>query len=138
MARGSGSSSGGGCGTLIAFVLLVAGIVAAAISLAALVDPFDWMPSVHVIWADCDGACELADRFPGFWWHVVVNLAYAALAVVVTIRFLAAVVDVRKSRVTRYADVAAMDAYRAAHSQWVASGKLLGALASVSIIAWIA
>ena len=138
MARSSGSSSGGGCGTLIAFVLLVAGIVAAAISLAALVDPFDWMPSVHVIWADCDGDCELAHRFPGFWWHVIANLAYAALAVVVTIRFLAAVVDVRKTRVTRYADAAAMDAYRAAHSHWVASGKLLGALASVSIIAWIA
>ena len=138
MARSAGGSSGGGCGTLIAFFVLVAGIVAAAISLAALVDPFDWMPSVHVIWADCDADCELADRFPGFWWHVVANLAYAALAFVVTIRFLAAVVDVRKSRVTRYADVAAMDAYRAAHSHWVASAKLLGTLASVSIIAWIA
>ena len=138
MARSSGGSSGGGCGTLIAFALVVAAIVAGAISLAALVDPFDWMPSVHAIWDDCEGDCALAHRFPGFWWHVTANLAYAALAVAVTIRFLATVVDVRKTRVGRYADAAAMDAYRTAQSQWVASGQLLGALASVSIIAWIA
>jgi hypothetical protein len=137
VARSTGSSSGGGCGTLIAFALLVAGIVAAAISLAALLDPFDWMPSVHTIWADCDGECALAHRFPGFWWHVIANLAYAAVAVAVTIRFLATVLDVRKTRVTRYADAAAMDAYRTAHNHCVVSGKLLGALASVSIIAWM-
>ena len=46
MARQASGSSGGGCGALIAFVLVIAAIVAAAISLAALVDPFDWMPSV--------------------------------------------------------------------------------------------
>ena len=117
---------------------MVAAIVSAAISLAALVDPFDWMPSVHAIWADCDGDCALAHRFPGFWWHAIANLAYAALAVAVTIFFLATVVDVRKTRVGRYADAAAMDAYRTAHGHCVASGQLLGALASVSIIAWIA
>ena len=138
MARSSGGSGGGGCGTLIAFVFLVAAIVYAAVSVAALVDPFDWMPSVRAIWADCEGDCELAHRFPGFWWHVVANLVYAAVAVAVTIRFLASVVDVRKTRVGRYADTAAMHAYRTAHSNWVASGQLLGALASVSIIAWIA
>ena len=138
MARSSGGSSGGGCGTLIAFALVVAAIVYAAVSVAALVDPFDWMPSVHAIWADCDGDCALAHRFPGFWWHVVANLVYAAVAVAVTFRFLASVVDVRRTRVGRYADAAAMHAYRTAHCHWVASGKLLGALASVSIIAWIA
>jgi hypothetical protein len=95
------------------------------------------MPSVHAIWADCDGDCALAHRFPGFWWHVIANLAYAAFAVVVTFRFLATVVAVRKTRVRRYADAAAMDAYGTAHSDCVALGKLLGALASVSIIAWI-
>ena len=56
------------------------GIVAAAISLAALVDPFDWMPSVLATGLTVTAHCELADRFPGFWWHVVANLAYAALA----------------------------------------------------------
>src|SRR5262245_24803997 len=104
-------------------------MVAAAISVAALVDPFDWMPSVQQIWADCDGDCELAHRFPGFWWHVVANLAYAALAVAVTIRFLANAFELRKTRVGRYADAAAMDAYRTTHGNLLASGKLLGALA---------
>jgi hypothetical protein len=137
VARG-GSSSGGGCGTLIGFVLLVAAIVYAAVSLAALVDPFDWMPSVNVIWAECDGDCALAHRFPGFWWKVVANLAYAAFAAVVAIGFLKNVVELRKTRVGRYADAAAMDAYRAAHSTWIASGQLLGALAAVSILAWLA
>lgn len=138
MARSRGRTGGGGCGGLIAFGLVMAGIVVAAVSLAALVDPFDWMPSVKAIWADCDGDCALAHRFPGFWWHVAANLAYGALAVAVTIRFLATVVELRRTRVTRYADVAAMDAFHTAHSHCVVLGKLLGALASVSLTAWIA
>ena len=52
--------------------------------------------------------------------------------------FLIAVVGVRRTRVTRYADAAAMDAYRTARGRYLASGKLLGALAAISIIAWIA
>ena len=63
MARGGSSSSGGGCGGLIAILIVIGAIVGAAISLAAIVDPFGWMPSVHAIWADCDHDCALAQRF---------------------------------------------------------------------------
>ena len=39
-ARSGGSSSGGGCGGLIAVLIVIGMIVGAAISLAAVVDPF--------------------------------------------------------------------------------------------------
>ena len=138
MASNRGKDSSGGCGALIAVALVIAAIVAAAISVAALVDPFDWMPSVGAIWADCDGGCALAQRFPGFWWHVVANLAYAAVAAAAAIRFGRTVGRLRKTRIARYDSAAAMDEFRAAHRAWVGAGQLLGALALISIGASIA
>src|SRR5262245_34241174 len=138
MARSSGTSSGGGCGALIAIALVVAAIVAAAMSLAALVDPFNWMPSVSEIWADCEGDCELAQRFPGFWWHVVANLAYAAVALAATVGFGATALDLREARVARYDSAQAMDDFRKARSACAGAGTALAALASVSIIVSIA
>ena len=52
MARAGSSSSGGGCGGLIAILIVIGAIVGAAISLAAIVDPFGWMPPLDVLWAD--------------------------------------------------------------------------------------
>jgi hypothetical protein len=138
MASGAGKSSGGGCGALIAIALVVGAIVAAAMSLAALVDPFNWMPSVAEIWADCDGDCELAHRFPGFWWHVISNLTFAAVAVAATVWFGATVVDLREARAARYDSAQAMADFRKTRSACAIAGMALAALASVSIIVSVA
>ena len=57
-----------GCGGCIALVLVIGLIVAAAMSIAALIDPFSWMPSIGDVFADCPPAvevgrsCDLSDR----------------------------------------------------------------------------
>src|SRR3954466_2850343 len=103
MASSSGKeTAGGGCIALFVLLIVVALIVMGVISLAALIDPFDWMPTVHDIWKDCSGDCALAHRFPGFWWHAAVNLLYAAVAVAVAGAFVVAVRDVRDKRVARF------------------------------------
>lgn len=122
---------------MIALVLIIAMIATVAIWLAALVDPFDWMPSSGEIWADCEGDCELAHRFPGFWWHVVANLSYAAIAAATAKRFGTTVGRLRRTRVTRYASAEAMDDFRRAHSEFLDAGKLLAGLATISILASI-
>ena len=77
---------GAGCGGCFGLLLVIGAIVAAAMSLAALVDPFSWMPPIGDVFADCPpaaevgGSCDLEDRYPGFWLHVLVNLAYSAAA----------------------------------------------------------
>jgi hypothetical protein len=135
---GSSSSGGGGCGGPIAVLLVIGAIVAAAISLAAIVDPLGWMPSLDVLWADCDGDCALADRFPGFWWHVVVNLAYTALALFVLFGFGSSVAKLRKARLVRYDSAAAMRAFREAHSICQGMAKTLAALAALPLLVAIA
>jgi hypothetical protein len=135
MASSSGKqTAGGGCIALVVLMMVVAGIVMGVISLAALIDPFDWMPTVHRIWDDCSGDCALAHRFPGFWWHAVANLLYAALAVTVAGAFLAAVRDVRGKRVARFDSAADAAAFTAAHEQCVGAGAMLGGLALLPIL----
>ena len=135
MASSSGKeTSGGGCIALVVLVMVVAGIVMGVISLAALIDPFDWMPTVHRIWQDCSGDCALAHRFPGFWWHAAANLVYAALAVTVAGVFLVAVRDVRGRRVARFNSAADAAAFTGAHEQCVGAGAALGAFALLPIL----
>jgi hypothetical protein len=97
----------------------------AVISLAALIDPFDWMPKAHEIWEDCSGDCALAHRYPGFWWHAAANLLYATLAVAVGGGFLAAVRDLRTTRVARFNSDADAAAFTAAHNELVGAGTAL-------------
>src|SRR3954469_25837123 len=101
MAAGEGTRSGqgGGCLVVFLFILVVGAIIAAVISLAALVDPFNWMPRVDAVWADCEGDCALGDRFAGFCCHAAVNVADAVVTVTVAGRFVAAVAQLRKRRV---------------------------------------
>jgi len=93
-------------------VIVIGAIVAVAISLAAIVDPFGWMPPLPVMWADCDWACALAHSFRGFWWHVIVNLAYTAFALFVLFGFGSSVTELRKARPARYDSAAALRAFR--------------------------
>jgi hypothetical protein len=132
-AKGS-SSAGGGCVALFVVFLVIAAVVAAIISLAALIDPFNWMPRVGRIWEDCSGDCALAHRFPSFWWHAVVNLLYAAVAVAIAGGFLVAVRDVRGKRVARFDSAGDAAAFSAAHDQCVGAGAALGGLALLPIL----
>lgn len=127
-------SAGGGCLAVLALLIVVAVIVMAVISLAALIDPFDWMPTVDEIWDDCSGDCALAHRFPGFWWHAAANLLYAGLAVAVGGGFLAAVRDVRRKRVGRFDSATDAAAFSAAHDQFAGTGAALAALAAVPML----
>lgn len=75
-------SQGGGCAALVALTIVLALVLAALVSIAALIDPFSWLPPVAEIWEECQDdwdttadECELATRFPGFWAHVIANLA---------------------------------------------------------------
>src|SRR4051794_9389489 len=139
MGDGTGKQrTGGGCLALFVLALVLAAIVAGVISLAALIDPFNWMPRVGEIWADCEGDCALAHRFPGFWWHAAANLVYAAVAATIACVFLAAVAQLRQTRVARYDSAAAADAYAGAHTGCVGAGVLLGGLALLPIVVAIA
>ena len=115
--------AGMGCGGCIVLVLVIGAIVAAAMSIAALIDPFSWMPPIRDVFADCppavevDGSCDLEDRYPGFWLHVVVNLAYSAAAVALLIALVPAVAELRDARVARFDGDAAVERYRAARER---------------------
>jgi hypothetical protein len=135
MSTSKNSQSNDGVGCALALVAMVIGlIVAAAISVAAVVDPFDWMPGVSEIWADCEGDCDLADRFPGFWWHTVANLLYAAVTLLVAFAFAGKVGALRTARVARYASADDAAAFERAHRELVAGAGMLGALAAFPLI----
>jgi hypothetical protein len=134
MASSSSKGTGGGCLGLIVLLVVVALVVMGVISLAALIDPFDWMPTVHRIWEDCSGDCALAHRFPGFWWHAIANLLYAAVAVAVAGVFLVAVADVRGKRVARFDSAADTATFGAAHDRCVGTGAALAGLALLPIL----
>ena len=116
--RRRGGSDPDGCASCLGFVLLVGIVVGVGISLAALVDPFSWMPSLAEIWADCrddrDTAtdeCDVATRFPGFWVHVGLNLLWAAAALLGLFLSFAAALMLREERAARFDDEAAYERY---------------------------
>lgn len=99
-------------------VIAIGVLIAAAMSLAALVDPFDWYPSFETLWADCDDdygtsldECAYDVRFPGFWWHLIVNLGYAAAAIITLLIFAGAVGDLREHRSARLESAPAHGVY---------------------------
>lgn len=124
---------GAGCGCVLV-VLAIGAVVAAAMSLAAVIDPFDWYPSFDAVWADCSDdygterdECALAARFPGFWWHLVANLGWAVAVLVALLVFAGTVTEFRRLRTDRLVSAQA----KAAHDR--AIGSL--ALASVAVAA---
>jgi hypothetical protein len=128
----SSQAEGGGCLGLFLVLMVIALVAMAVISFAALIDPFDWMPRVGTIWADCSGDCALAHRFPGFWWHAAANLVYVGAAVAAACAFVAGVADVRGKRVARYAGD--LDVFGAALDRCTGVGGLLAALAALPIL----
>ena len=141
MSGAQGSGDGGGCLGWVAVAVVLALVVAALISVAALVDPFSWMPAVAEIWGDCDDdyatdrdECALANRFPGFWLHAIVNLVYAAVALVFVLAFLASVAELREKRLARFSSAAAAAEYRSGVDETIGGGIALAVVALVPIV----
>ena len=143
---GQGQGEGcGGCGTLIVAVLVFGAVAAAAISLTALIDPFDWMPPVGEIWEDCDddwktsvNECDLHERFPGFWGHAIVNFAYTIAATGLLLALAAAVSELRHARSERFTSQTAANRYgeaRLSVRSLTLLGGLLGALPIIVALA---
>ena len=142
MTEAKSSDDTAGCVGCLAIVIVIAVVVAGLISIAALVDPFSWMPPVDEVWAECDDDlgtdrddCALENRFPGFWLHAVVNLVYAAATLVSSLVFSGSVVDLRQKRVGRFSSAVAAAEHRGAQQVFLGSGLVLGALAVVPIVA---
>ena len=130
---------GAGCGCLL-LVAAIALVVAAAMSLAALVDPFDWYPSFEELWADCEDQpgisrdeCASANRFPGFWWHLVANLAYVGVVLGALVAFAASVAGLRRHRVVRLSSAEAYATYERARVQLALSATGVAVLAALPI-----
>ena len=131
---------GAGCGCVL-LIVAIALVVAAAMSLAALVDPFDWYPSFDELWADCDDdfdtaqdECSYEQRFPGFWWHLAVNLAYAVAALVALLVFAGTVAEFRERRVARLCSAATYATYEQARAALRLSAVGVAILAALPIV----
>lgn len=145
MSEAQRNEGAGGCLGWMAAAVVLALVVGAVISVAALVDPFSWMPPVGEIWADCDDhfatdrdECALENRFPGFWIHAIVNLVYAAVALALVLAFLGGVADLREKRVARFSSAAAAGEYRSAVDKALACAVALAAVALLPIVVAIA
>ena len=130
---------GGGCCAFVLVILAIALVVMALISLAAIVDPFSWLPPVGEIWKDCEGDCALAHRFPGFWLHVVVNLAYFVAVAVLVLALFGLALELREARAGRFDSSEAAGLYtekRRAFAWLLALGLLCGAGPIAVAITW--
>jgi hypothetical protein len=136
--EGNENSGRGGCLLIVLLLIAVGAVVMVLISLAALFDPFSWMPTVDRVWEDCRGDCALAHRFPGFWWHATANLIYGAITLVASVMFGLSVADLRETRVKRYNSTAADGAFQAARRTFMAAGSTLAALALLPIVVAVA
>ena len=137
---------GRGCGTaLLAVILVMAAVVGAVISVAALVDPFSWLPPVGEIWEDCqddldtpEEDCDPATRFPGFWAHVILNFLYVVATAGLLLRLARAVAELREARPERFSGPEAAQRYRRARQTLALTSTVVGLLAALPIIVAIA
>jgi hypothetical protein len=132
----------GGCLVIIAIFVVIALVVAAVISIAALIDPFSWMPPIGDIFGGCSdkaqpaaGECDLGTRYPGFWWHVIINLLYALAALVLLLMLAFALPEFREARSRRFESAAAAKRYGEARRGLALVAGLLGGLAAIPIVA---
>lgn len=135
------SGEGAGCGGCFAFAVLAALVIAAAMSVAAVVDPFDWYPSLDELWATCsDGSgtdgdgCSYDQRFPGFWWHLSVNLVYAVAVLVALVVFAGAVGALRRHRAARLSSAATHAAYEQARVELALAAGAVAVLGALPIV----
>lgn len=126
-----------GCWGCLGALLLGALVVAAVISIAALIDPFDWMPPVGEVWADCQeesygsGECDLEERFPGFWWHVAANFGWAVVQALLLVGVIASAAEYRTARAARFDGAEAAEKLREVRS--VLAGVAVAAVAVAAL-----
>jgi len=134
--RGQG---GGGCATIVALFLLIVLVVAAVTSIAALIDPFSWIPPIGKIFACTDNPntavneCDLGRRYPGLWWHVVINFVYALAALGLLLTFRRTVREYRQARIARFDSDSAVERYQQARQALIGVAGLLAGLAAIPI-----
>ncbi len=140
-----GPGAAGGCAALFAVLLVIAAIVAGLVSLAALIDPFGWMPTAGELWEDCRDnwdterdECAWNNRFPGIWVHALVNLAYVGAAAGLLLWTAAAVEQFREARTGRFSDTAALERYADARQALIAASVWTGLVAVLPIAAALA
>jgi len=135
------TSGGSGCFTLFIWLMVIGAVVAAAMSIAALADPFAKLPTVAEMWADCppaepapDGSCELEDRYPGFWGKVIGSLAYT-LATGLALAWLASTTrDLLDARRRLFASPEAPAEYRAAREGFAGAALVVTVLGLIPIV----
>jgi hypothetical protein len=133
-----------GCAGCIAIVVVISLVVAAVTSVAALIDPFSWVPPIGKIWGCTDNPspagseCDLGRRYPGLWWHVIINFLYAVAAVVLLVAFARVVREYRRARAGRFDSDTAVERYRQARQTLVTVAGLLAGLAAIPIVAALA
>ena len=131
-----------GCLALVAIALVIGAVVAGLMSLAALLDPFSWMPSIGELWEDCEDSfetsgdeCSWEARFPGIWVHAIANLLYVAAATGVLLWFHHGVTEFRKARARRFADTPALQTYIEQRQTVALSATCAAVVAFVPIVA---
>jgi hypothetical protein len=138
-------AQGDGCAGGCAAVLVAVAVIAGAISITAVIDPFAWMPPVAEIWEDCNdnlgthvNECDLHQRFPGFWVHAIVNFTYIVAAAVSLFALAAAAIELRRSRADRFESETAADRYHEAREDVAGLALLSGLLAALPIVVALA
>ncbi len=136
---------GSGCAGLFVEALVIGVVVAAAISISALIDPFAWMPPVGELWEDCGddpetnvGDCGLTTRFPGFWGHAAANFAYALTAAGLLLALAGTVVELRQKRIERFDGEPAAERYAEARREVAVLVVLCALLAALLIVVAVA
>jgi Na+(H+)/acetate symporter ActP len=132
--------SGCGCGAIFGAFLLLAIVVGTVISLAAVVDPFSQLPTPAAIWSACNDAagsgsgCTLADRFPGFWGHVGVSLAYTLVTAVAFVLLVATAAGLREAAGGRFDDAEAAARYVESRGAFLVAAAGVAALGLLAIV----
>lgn len=135
------SGAGGGCAAAFVAILVIGAIVAALVSLAALIDPFDWMPTAGEMWDDCEDnwdterdECAWNNRFPGIWVHAVVNLIYVGAAAGLLLWAVTAVGELRDARAERFSNATALERYAVARQGLTTASMWTGVVAVLPIV----
>jgi hypothetical protein len=144
MATQREDGSGGGCALIVGIIFLIGLVIVVVTSIAALIDPFSWVPPIGKVFDSCTDNPDTAvdecagSRHPGLWWHVIVNFVYALAALGLLLAFTGCVRDYRAARSDRFDSDGAVERYRRARQDLLVVAGLLAGLAAIPIIAALA
>jgi hypothetical protein len=100
---------------------------------------------VNEVWSDCSDdygtdrdECALANRFPGFWGHVIGNLVYTVIAAGLLLFLWAGVADLREAREGRFVNDEAAERYAGTRQGVAGLSVLVGLMALLPIVVAVA